>query len=625
MAYQAGKFAHSEAFCRQILAIEPNQIDAIYLLATVQARSGRWQEALENFDKALVIKADFPEALANRGVVLGRLGRPVEAVDCFGKALALKPNFAEANYNYGNILFELKRFEEAATQYEKALALNPDYAEALYSHGNVLRAMQRYQKALASYEKYLAIKPNDAEALNCRGVTLHRLKRFADAVTSFDRAIAINPDLTNALCNRGAALQELGRFEEALTDFDSALLTRPDFAEARFNKGLLCLMLGRQDEARDAFETGIRLAPRKADFYFGLTNCKRFSAGDPLIAAMEDLARDEASDIEDRIKLRFALGKALRDIGQFHRSFSHVSQASALKRSRLDYAEGPALAFFQHLPAIFSGTRMAEKSGAGHDSPLPVFVIGMPRSGTTLVEQMLASHQRVFGAGEIDDFKRAISQTLNQFPGTLEKVSVEQLVELGRRYVDNLRVLAPAAERITDKSTQNWPFIGFIHLALPNARIIHVHRDPVDTCLSAFFTLFAEGQAHTYDLAELGRYYRAYTTLMAHWRTALPPGVMLDVEYEELVADFENQARRIIDHCGLEWDEACLAFHRARRAVKTASALQVRQPLYSSSIGHWHPYLPLVQPLIDALGPDLTSLRAGVEQLRSDQGMRRAS
>ena len=184
---------------------------------------------------------------------------------------------------------------------------------------------------------------------------------------------------------------------------------------------------------------------------------------------------------------------------------------------------------------------MAEKSGAGDRSQLPVFVIGLPRSGTTLVEQILASHPRVFAAGEIDDFRSAISETFGRFPQTLDNVSEEQLTELGQRYLGNLRLLAPAAKRITDKSTQNWPFIGLIHLALPNAHIVHVHRDPADTCLSSFFTLFAEGHTQTYDLAELGHYYRAYATLMAHWRSVLPAGIMLDVQYEELVADFENQ------------------------------------------------------------------------------------
>lgn len=605
-SYQAGMLAQSEASCTKILAIEPDHIDAIYLLAAVQARGGRWQEALANFDRVLALKADFPEALANRGVVLGRLGRLAEAADSFVKALALRPNYPEACYNYGNILFEMKRFAEAAAQYETALAHNPNYTEALYNHGNVLRSMQRYQEALASYQKFLAIRPDDAEALNVCGVTLQRLRRFSEATANFDRAIAIKPDFADAFSNRGTALQELGRFEEALSDFDRALSLRPDFAPARLNKGLLCLMLGRHDEARNAFETGIISSPKSADFYLSLTICKRFSGDDPLIPAMEDLARDGTLDIEERIKFGFALGKALRDAGQFDRSFSHVLQASTLKRSRLAYSEGPPLAFFQHLPAIFSGARMAGKSGAGHRSPLPVFVIGVPRSGTTLVEQILASHRNVFGAGEIDDFKTAIAQTFNGFPETLENVSAERLVELGRRYVDNVRVLAPAAERITDKSTQNWPFIGLIHLALPNARIIHVHRDPVDACLSSFFTLFAEGQVQTYDLAELGRYYRAYATLMAYWRSVLPAEVMLDVQYEQLVADFENQARRIVAHCGLEWDDACLAFHKTRRAVKTASAFQVRQPLYRSSIGSWDPYRPLVQPLLEALGPELT-------------------
>jgi tetratricopeptide (TPR) repeat protein len=603
--YQAGMLAQSEATCTKILAVEPDHIDTIYLLGVVRATRGHWQEALANFDRVLALKADFPEALANRGIVLGRLGRLDEAANSIAKALTIRPNYAEAYYNNGQILFQMKRFADAAAQYEKALALKPGYSEALYSHGNVLRVMQRYQEALTSFQKFLAINPNDAEALNICGLTLQRLKRFAEALSSFDRAIAIKPDFVNALSNRGTALQELGRFEEAFREFDKALSLRPDFAEARFNKGLLCLNLGREEQARNAFETGIKLSPRKSDFYLGLTMCKRFAADDPLIPAMEDLARDETLDLEEHIKLGFALGKALRDIGQFDRAFSQVLQASAWKRGHLIYNEGAALAFFENLPTIFSSTPMAEKSGAGHRSQLPVFVIGLPRSGTTLVEQILASHPRIFAAGEIDDFKRVISDTFDGFPQTLANVSAERLVELGQRYVDNLRVLAPSAERITDKSTQNWPFIGLIHLALPNARIVHVRRDPVDTCLSSFFTLFAEGHVQTYDLGELGHYYRAYATLMAHWRSVLPAGVMLDLQYEELVADFENQARRIVAHCGLEWDHACLAFQKASRAVKTASAFQVRQTLYSSSVGLWRLYLPLVQPLLDALGPEL--------------------
>jgi tetratricopeptide (TPR) repeat protein len=604
-SYQAGMLTESEALCTKILAAQPDHIDAIYLLGAVRARGGRWQDALAYFDRALALKPDFPEALANRGVVLGRLGRLDEAAKSFVSALALKPDYPEACFNYGQTLFQMKRFAEAAVQYDRALALKPNYSEALYSQGNVLRATQRYQEALASYQKLLAIKPTDAEALNLFGVTLQRLKRFAEAVASFDRAIAIKPDFTDALNNRGIAFKELGRFDEALGEFDKALSLRPAFAEAHFNKGVLLLEIGRPSEARNIFEGGIKLSPRKTDLYLGLTMCKRFAEHDPMIPTMEDLARDETLDLEERIRLGFALGKVFRDIGQFDRAFNQILQASKWKRAHLAYDEGGALALFEYLPAIFPSKDMAEKSGAGYCSPLPVFVIGVPRSGTTLVEQILASHPRVFAAGEIDDFKRAIAEPFGGFPQTLANVSAERLRELGRHYVENLRVLAPTAERITDKSTQNWPFIGLIHLALPNARFVHVHRDPVDTCLSSFFTLFAEGHVQTYDLAELGHYYRAYAILMAHWRSVLPAGVMLDVRYEDLVTDFENQARRIIAHCGLEWDEACLAFQKANRAVKTASAFQVRQPLYSASVGLWHRYLPLVQPLLDALGPEL--------------------
>ena len=302
--------------------------------------------------------------------------------------------------------------------------------------------MHRCQEALASFHKLLAIKPNDADALNACGLTLQSLKRFAEALATFDRAIASKPDFVDALSNRGIALQELGRFEEAVREFDKALSLRPDFAEARFNKAVLFLMLGREDEARDTFETGVKLSPRKSDFYLGLTLCKRFAADDPLIPVM-GLARDATMDVEERIKLGFALSKVLRDIGQFEPAFNQVLHASKLKRAQVGYNEGVTLAFFEYLPTIFSSLRMAEKSGAGDRSQLPVFVIGLPRSGTTLVEQILASHPRVFAAGEIDDFRSAISETFGRFPQTLDNVSEEQLTELEQRYLGNLRLLAP--------------------------------------------------------------------------------------------------------------------------------------------------------------------------------------
>jgi hypothetical protein len=257
---------------------------------------------------------------------------------------------------------------------------------------------------------------------------------------------------------------------------------------------------------------------------------------------------------------------------------------------------------------VYSRERMGRYGGHGDPSPVPVFVFGMPRSGTTLVEQILASHPQVFGAGETDDFARSAAglgertDNLALTPEAVSSIPGERLRDLGARYVERVARTAPAAARITDKTLENFRFVGLIHLALPNAKIIHVRRHPLDTCLSCFSKLFQGHLPYTYDLAELGRYYRLYEGLMAHWRRVTPPGVMLEVRYEDVVADLEGQARRILAHCGLDWDARCLDFHLTQRSVRTASATQVRQPIYDHSIGRWRAYASFLEPLIVELG-----------------------
>jgi len=256
--------------------------------------------------------------------------------------------------------------------------------------------------------------------------------------------------------------------------------------------------------------------------------------------------------------------------------------------------------------SVFSAELIRRNEGLGDPSADSIFIVGMPRSGTTLVEQVLASHPEVFAAGEVMNFREAM-EAVAAFPEAMPSLTAEQLREIGARYAKSMRALAPTAERITDKMPSNFRFVGLIHLALPNARIIHVRRDPIDTCLSCYSKIFTGDQPFSYDLGELGRFYRAYEALMAHWRRVLPEGAMIEVQYEELVADFEKQARRIVDYCGLAWDERCLAFHETKRPVLTASAVQVRQPLYRSAVGKWRPYAALLAPLLDALGSEDTT------------------
>jgi hypothetical protein len=388
---------------------------------------------------------------------------------------------------------------------------------------------------------------------------------------------------------------------------------RPGYAGAWGNLSLALGALGQAERARDAVERAIALDPTNTTFYLQLSAWKKFAADDPQLAAMEDLARDSATlSPDEQARLQFALGKALSDVGKHGRSFAAYRHGNVLKRRDLRYSEAATLAMFDRIRATFTAERIKDALEIGHPSPVPVFIVGMPRSGSTLVEQILASHPKVFGAGEIEDFKSAMDKPggIVPFPEKAMTATLGQLREVGARYLESICKLAPQAERITDKMLANFLHVGLIHLALPHARIIHTRRDPVDTCLSCYTHWFAAGHEYSYDLGELGRYYRGYAALMAHWHAVLPPGIMLDVQYEAVVDDLEGEARRIIAHLGLDWNDACLAFHQTQRPVRTMSAAQVRQPLYRSAIERWRPDRAALEPLIDGLGAELLATHA---------------
>ncbi len=561
--------------------------------------AGRLPEAGRLYEAVLRLDPAHDRALYNLGLIQLRQGRLDEALDRFSRAVAQNPRFAEAHNAAGIALRRSGRHREALPHYEQALVLDPDYAEAEYNLGAALAALGRHEEAAAHYRRALALKPDHAEAENNLGAALRALGRYEEAAAHYRRALALKPGLAEARSNLGAVLQPLDRHEEALAQFDQALALKPDLAEAHHGRGVALQTLGRLDEGRRAIEAAIAIAPRKAEFYGALARSKRLVDGDPHRVAIEALARDMASlPEEEQVHLHFALGRVYDDLGRRERSFRHLVEGNALKRRHIAYDEAAALAAMARTRALFSAELIGRLAGRGDPSPLPVFILGMPRSGTTLVEQIVASHPRAHGGGERRDFETAIAGL------DPREADGEGWRGVGGRYVERIRPLSPAAARITDKMPGNFRFAGLIHLALPNARIIHVRRDPVDTCLSCFSILFGGELPYAYDLAELGRYYRAYAEVMAHWRATLPPAAMLEVEYETLVADFEPQARRIVAHCGLDWDRACLDFHKLRRPVWTASAAQVRQPVYQSSVGRSRPYEGMLGPLLAALGLD---------------------
>jgi tetratricopeptide (TPR) repeat protein len=642
-AHQSGKLTEAIGHLRRAIALAPDRPLYHANLGEMCRLAGLTEEAVAEGRRALQLQPDYPGALSNLAIALFDQGKFGEALGHLDRALALQEDFVQAHTNRGNALQRLKRFSEAEFAYRRAIELAPQFVDAWNSFGTCLRELKRGDEAEAAYRQALTLRPHDPDILDNLALALKDLERFdeaaetlqralaiearsdkihvhygavlidqnkpAEAGAAAERALALNPNNHDAVNLMGRVAFEREELQSALGYFQRALALKPDLADAYNNMGNALKELGRLEDARQAYLKAIELDPSVTGVYVNLADSMKFASGDPYIAMMEALAaKTEGLSQTDRLQLDFALGKAYADLNEHARSFAHLLKGSAAKRATIAYDETAALAFFDRIETVFTPELIAAKSGAGDPSARPIFILGMPRSGTTLVEQIIASHPMVHGAGELMAFNEAVltvkgldgnSLAYPEFVPALDRFAGAQL---GARYLELLRERAPEGQRVTDKMPSNYYFIGLIHLILPNAKIIHTIRDPVDTCVSCFSKLFSAEQNHTYDLGELGRYYTRYERLMAHWRRVLPATSFLDVRYEDVVADLESEARRIIAYCGLPWDDHCLDFHKTERPVRTASATQVRQPIYKNAIGRWRVHEEFLGPLLTALG-----------------------
>jgi tetratricopeptide (TPR) repeat protein len=616
---EQGKFRDADQLYQLILAVKADHVDSLLRMGKIRARAGQFDLAKQLFQRAVAAEVTSADAHASLGAALATLGSHDKAIACYRTALSLRPDHASAMYGLAASLHELGRTEEAIGQLEQAVAVMPAYAQAHLFLANLLRGLNRLAAAMPHYEKVLALRPDSAEARNSLADIYQKLGRIEAAIALYEQALAIHPDDVDAHCDLGKALIAVNRHEEAIAQYRKALQLDPSRTMAYYSTGVALQALGRIDEAEAAYQRAAQISPRDVTTHLNLAHLRRFRDDDPRLGALEKLADEiSALDPENQIALHFSLGKAYADLGQPERSFHHLREGNFAKRRQVAYDEKQALGVFERVRAVFSRRLIERRSGGGDRSAAPVFVVGMPRSGTTLVEQILASHSRIHGAGEIETFRETVVGLRDRktpsltFPEMIAALSPDDFRDCGSEYVQRLRAAAPTMDRIVNKMPMNFILTGLIHLALPNARIIHTRRDPIDTCFSCYSLMFTGNQPFTYDLGELGRYYHGYEALMQHWREVLPPGVMIEVEYEKLVDDIEGHARSLIDHCGLEWEDACLAFHKTRRPVATASALQVREPVYRTSVGRWRPYEKFLLPLIEALNsgaPDAAAHR----------------
>ncbi len=587
-------------------------------LGRQHSAQGNYRASVECYFAGLAVDAAYPEAWLHLGDALRQLGEADAACEAYRNALLRRTPFPEAWFALATQLTVMRRIDDAAAAFHMALLQQPDCHEARTNLAIFHYVAGNDSEALAELGKALDFAPADARALLLTARVQLRLGSFAPAENACRAVLSLEPDHSEALVLLGRVLYEADRVSEAASVLEQAVAIAPTHAEARNEFGVTLKALGRLDEARAQFREGLRLDPAMHGAYDNIADLADF-AKDPELARQithvtAALVADEArptGSSDPLIPMHFASGKMLDRLGEPALALEHFVAGGRLLRASLDYDEAEYVRFCAGIKAAFSQEFFAHRQASGDPSHAPIFIVGMPRSGSTLVEQILGAHPAIHAGGEVKLLTDAVNlcrqhnPTLPPYPALASILTQEHLTEIAATYLDKTLAPAGGALRVTDKLLSNYFFAGLIHVLFPNAKIINTLRDPIDTCLSSFTTRFGEDLPYTYDFAELGRHYCRYVDLMAHWRDVLPEGVMTSVIYEDVVTDTEVQARRLLSFLDLPWHDACLEFYKAPGSVKTASAVQVRKPVYTSAVARWRRYGPGLEPLIAALQPTI--------------------
>ena len=590
-------------------SIHPSSPSVRKLLAEAvrQQQQGHHEEAERLYRAVLATHPQQPDALHYLGLLAYQNGRAALAKRLLEQSLVLSPDNPVFHYNAAAVLAGQSRWREAIPLYQRALELKPGDADAWHGLAIALQALGHPEDAVACWQRGLTIRPQHIDSWMGLADTYRNLGLTAEELEACQTMQALAPQDPIIATRTAESLITAGSYDRAARILDDVLSKKPNMASAYHLKGELLTILGDFTEACKQFEAALNISPDFTQVYVNLVAIKKYSLADQLVVYLEtNTQNDHWKEPSQKVNVHFSLGKIYADNHDYTRAFMHYLQGNTLFRQTVEYSTDSQRQYFSGIKQHLGRDFIVRQKFIAEYSNKPVFIVGMPRSGTSLIEQILANHPDIHGGGELTFLSNAIRRCLGvnfrlDFSHSLVTLENVVLRDISNEYLRNIRAIAPNASRVTDKMPSNFMQIGLISALFPNAQIIHCRRDPLDTCVSCFTTLFKNGQSFSYDLRELGEFYRLYEDLMKYWYELLPPGMIIDVQYERLVHDLENEVRKLIGHLGVEWDPVCLKFQDAERPVRTASTYQVRQPMYQSSVGRWRIYGEYLQPLIDAL------------------------
>jgi tetratricopeptide (TPR) repeat protein len=583
---------------KMTVKLSPKDAEAYYNLGVILQKLLRSDEAEASYKQAIALQLDYAEAHGNLAAMLQECGRLNEAEASYRRVIALQPDYAKAHFNLASTLHDLGRLDEAEVIYTQVIALTPNFADAHINLGITLQSLGKLDAAEASHNKAIALQPDYAVAHFNLASTLHDLGRLDEAEASYDQAITLRPDYAKAHFNLAGTRHELGRLDEAEVSYNKTIALQPDYITAHFNLGFMLQELGRLDEAEACFNKAIELQPDYAKAHHYLTTMKKFVTKDEQYSKLHELYLDKKMSEEQLCHINFALAKASEDLEDFEQAFNHYSEGNALRKKLLNYDISQDIELFKKLQSSYP---KIEKNAPDITNlayqPTPIFIVGMPRSGTTLVEQIISSHSNVNGGGEL--------LLAAQYGGSIAtgevEVSKSALRELRKQYLSKLQKMSNGNPMVTDKMPQNFRYIGLLATAFPEAKIVHIKRNPAAVCWGNYKQYFkSKNLGYCYDLDDIVRYHQLYENLMAFWDKSIGKRIYT-LDYDMLTVNQKDETYKLIAYLDLDWDEKCFFPQNNRRRVTTASNVQIREKVYQGSSQQWKHYKPFLKGLLNDL------------------------